>query len=176
MWIYSKTEVPQGVPASRGALSVRLSLSRGVPACGIDLSTATIPWRCTCSSRAFSRGQCFQRQTCSSMALPTATVLSEADLFQHGLPLAAVPLRCSCSVVGLSMATRFEVLQHDLMRSHWCYKVHLLQHGSSTTTDVSKCTFSCRALSLGHKPFRGTPAATQTQPGCRVSHPQGWPL
>ena len=36
---------------------------------------------------------------------------------------------CTCSVVVLSMATHFEVLQHDLMHSHGCFKVYLLQHG-----------------------------------------------
>ncbi|KAK4823254.1 hypothetical protein QYF61_000221 [Mycteria americana] len=34
-----------------------------------------------------------------------------------------------CSVMGLSVATRFEVLQHGLMHSHRCFKVYLLQHG-----------------------------------------------
>ena len=34
-----------------------------------------------------------------------------------------------CSAVGLSMATCFEVLQHDLMHSHCRFKVYLLQYG-----------------------------------------------
>ncbi|KAK4822100.1 LOW QUALITY PROTEIN: hypothetical protein QYF61_009800 [Mycteria americana] len=35
----------------------------------------------------------------------------------------------TCSVVGLSMATHFEVLHHDLTHSHAHFKVYLLQHG-----------------------------------------------
>lgn len=75
-------------------------------------------------------------------------------------PLDAGPSGVFLSVMGLSMDTFFEVLQHNLLHSHWCYKEHLLQHGSSTTTDDSKCTFStssCMDLSFGHNPFRGTP-------------------
>lgn len=108
---------------------------------------------------------------------PPWTVPSEADLLQHGLTHSHSPSQnrpaptwphpwmqalqgCSCSVVRLSMDTFFEVLQHNLVHSHWCYNEHLLQHGSSTTTGDSKCTFytsSCMDLSLGHNPFRGTP-------------------
>lgn len=102
--------------------------------------------------------------------------ISATDLLQHGLTHSHNPFRnrpwphpwlqalqgCSCSVLGLSMATFFEALQHNLVHSHWCYKVHLLQHASSPTTDASKCIFSCMDLSLGHNPFRGTPAPTQT--------------
>lgn len=158
------------------ALSVRPSLFRSLPACGIDSSTATIPWRFL-----FPQG------------LPQGSKPSETDLLQHGLihshnpfrnrpapawpypqpqsfqkqtctnmasPLVQALRGCSCSLMGLSNATFFEVLQHNLLHSHWCYKVHPLQHGSSTTTDASKCIFSCMDLSLDHNPFRGTPAAT----------------
>ncbi|KAK4820156.1 hypothetical protein QYF61_020531 [Mycteria americana] len=64
-----------------------------------------------------------------------ATMPSEIDLLQRGLthshsPFTSKPTPtwpypwlqslqgCTCSVVGLSMATRFEVLQHDLMHTH----------------------------------------------------------
>lgn len=108
------------------ALSVRHGLFRGVPACSMDLSTATIPWRCLILQ-----------------GILQGPVHSEIDLLQHGPTHSHSPFRnrpeivptwphpwlqalqgCSCSVMGLSMATFFEVLQHNLMHSHWCCRVH----------------------------------------------------
>lgn len=145
------------------ALSVRHCLFRGVPACGMDSSTATIPWGCLILQ-----------------GLLQEPVPSEIDLLQHGLTHSHSPFRnrpeivptwphpwlqalqgCSCSVMGLSIATFFEVLQHNLVHSHWSYRVHLLQQGSSTATDASKCAFSCMDLSLGQNSFRGASAVMQ---------------
>lgn len=65
----------------------------------------------------------------SSTALPTATVTSEVNLFQHGLPFGCSLSRVCLLCHGLTHGHCLEVLQHDLMHRHWCFKVHLLQCG-----------------------------------------------
>lgn len=41
---------------------------------------------------------------------------------------------CAYSVMGSSIATNFDVLQHVLMHSHGCFKVYILQHFPSKGT------------------------------------------
>lgn len=65
----------------------------------------------------------------SSTALPTATVNSEVNLFQHGLPFGCTLSRVCLLCHGLTHGQCLEVLQHDLMHRRWCFKVHLLQCG-----------------------------------------------
>lgn len=72
------------------------------------------------------------------------------------LPMAALPQECTCSVMNLSVATHFKVLQHDLMHS---ITVYLLQHVLTRRHRRFWCTFSSLDLPLGHNSFRGTPAA-----------------
>ncbi|KAK4806164.1 hypothetical protein QYF61_001087 [Mycteria americana] len=81
---------------------------KGYTCCGIDLSTATVALRCTCSSVAFSMGHnAFRDRPAPTCPHPRLQSLQG----------------CTCSVLGLSMATRFEVLQHDLMHSHRCFEI-----------------------------------------------------
>ncbi|KAK4829277.1 LOW QUALITY PROTEIN: hypothetical protein QYF61_002669 [Mycteria americana] len=82
----------------------------------------------------FQRGllhglQCLQRYICSRVALPEPQSFQKYNCTNMALSMAAVPPGVYLFCQGLSMATRFEVVQHDLMHSHWCSKVYLLQHG-----------------------------------------------
>lgn len=146
---------------------------QGCTCCGIDSSTATF------EVHLFQQG------------LLQGPMPSEIGLLQHGLTHSHSPFRskpvptwphrwlqslqgCSCSVVGLSMATRFEVLQHDLMHSHWC-------------TCCSTCCSMDHPQSrmVPSVPFPAWTSPWATAPsevhllqhrhsyGCRVSHPQG---
>lgn len=99
--------------------------------------------------------QCLQRYTHSSVALTTTTVFSEVNLVQHS----------TYSVMDLSIATHFEVHQHELIQSHRCFEECLLQSGLSlgsqslqrytcycidvtTATDTWRCTCSGVGLSM----------------------------
>lgn len=105
--------------------------------------------RGSCSSTALSVGLSALRNR-PAPARPHPQPLSphKANLPNMALPPAAVPAGCSCSAVGLSMATRSEELQHGLANSHRCVRVCLLQHGPV----------------LGPGAFRGAPAVALAQP------------
>ena len=126
---------------------------------------------------------------------------SEIYLLQCGLTHSYLPFRskcaptwpypwlqslqgCTCSVVGLSMATRFEMLQHDLMHSHRCFEVYLLQRGLilglqslqrytfcgtdiTMATDALRCTFADMDL-LTATDASGCPAPAWTHPQVAV--------
>lgn len=116
--------------------------------------------------------QHLQRHTCSCMDL-SHSPLSCDPAPTHPCPWLEFLCRCSQCILGLFMVTRFEVLQHDLMHSHWCFKVNLLHHGDfSTATDALWCGFFCFSMDLslgygpsaavwtypsGHRPFRHVP-------------------
>jgi len=74
---------------------------------------------------------------------------------------------CTGSVVGLSMATCFEVLRRDLMHSQWCFKMYLLQHGLIHSHRCCKKYllqrgFICRPQSLQRNTCCSTDITTAT--------------
>lgn len=116
------------------------------PCSGLDLSTDCNPLGVyLCSKQSLiCEPQYFQERTCcsmdlypqsvtlrctySSMSLPT--VPSEVNLLQTWPnPWLQFLQGCTCSVMGLSTAPDFEVLQHDLTHCHRYFKAYLLQHG-----------------------------------------------
>lgn len=80
-------------------------------------------------------------QACTCCVTDHYVAQYEVRLFQCGLfhgpqylseiylPQCSLTSRVTCSVVGLSTAKCFEMLQDDPENSHWCLKMYLLQGG-----------------------------------------------
>lgn len=155
------------VSAPSGALSMSQSLQGHTCRC-LDLSTATVALRGSCSSTALSMDHsAFGDRRDPAQPHPQPLSPQKANLPNRALPLAAVPAGCSCPAVGLSMATRFQGLQHSLMNSQWCFQVLLLQDGpvlwprclpgcpccgtdTATATGTARCTCSLVDSATGH--------------------------
>lgn len=83
----------------------RAPVSPGITCCSMDLSTAPVHLRCTFSSMVSMGHNAFRNAPTPTWLYPWLQSLQGS----------------TCSVVVLSMATHFEVLQHDHMHSHRCF-------------------------------------------------------
>lgn len=64
---------------------------------------------------------------------------------------------CTCSVMGLSIPTLSDVLQHVLMHSYRCSKVYVLQHRHPLgPQSLQRYTFCGTDIAMGTDALRGT--------------------